>query len=91
VARARFSNNGPWIGAWRRATNIFGAMPFTAAAPTSGNPEGDPRLSVADPLNSFAWWSGTSFAAAEFAGEVVADGDRPTALLPNNLQIGARR
>ena len=62
--RAPFSNSGPWVSVWRQATNVFGPMPLALGEQP---PEG-----LAEDEVSFAWWSGTSFAAARYAGELVA-------------------
>jgi hypothetical protein len=58
--RAPFSNYGPWVREWRDGTNAISVMPLI---PKEGKDfaEGD----------NYAWWSGTSFAAARYAGELA--------------------
>ena len=66
--RAPYSNYGPWVTEWRAGTNIIsimplttelGSVPATATAPAHGT--------------GYAWWSGTSFAAAAVAAELAAE------------------
>jgi hypothetical protein len=83
---APYSNRGPWVLEARNGTNIISTHPQTfhhAAAdqivppPTSDDPsvhddhDGyDTHVMFADPMG-FAWWSGTSFAAAIYAGQLA--------------------
>jgi hypothetical protein len=73
--RAPFSNFGPWVREWRGGTNIVSCMPLTtkdigkqrvAAQAAVGAPD------VSATGNGFAWWSGTSFAAAIYAGQLAS-------------------
>jgi serine protease len=70
--RAPYSNFGPWVSEWRSGTNIVSIMPLTTKSsddPSSG------LAAAAAPAsgNGYAWWSGTSFAAAAVAGELAAE------------------
>ena len=65
--RAPYSNFGPWVTEWRPGTNILSVMPLTIM-PGSGRL---PDSSEAG--NGYAWWSGTSFAAARVAAELAAE------------------
>jgi len=62
--RASYSNFGPWVTQWRPGTNIVSIMPLTvdSAGAAAAPPHGD----------GYAWWSGTSFAAAAVAGELAS-------------------
>ncbi len=60
VERAPYSNFGPWVTRWYKGTNVISIMPLTTKS--SGPPPGD----------GYAWWSGTSFAAAVQAGQLAA-------------------
>jgi len=60
--RAPYSNFGPWVTDWRTGTNIISIMPLTTTIQDPGPAYGD----------GYAWWSGTSFAAAAVAGELAA-------------------
>jgi hypothetical protein len=73
--RAPFSNFGPWVREWWKGTNIVSCMPLTtvgigkkrvAAQAAAGAPD------VSATGNGFAWWSGTSFAAAIYAGQLAS-------------------
>jgi hypothetical protein len=73
--RAPFSNFGPWVREWQRGMNIVSCMPLTtkdigkkrvAAQASAGAPD------VSATGNGFAWWSGTSFAAAIHAGHLAS-------------------
>lgn len=68
--RAPYSNFGPWVAEWRKGTNIISIMPLT----TKSSDEPSPDRAAAAPArgNGYAWWSGTSFAAAAAAGELAA-------------------
>ncbi len=59
--RAPYSNSGPWVAEWFRGTNAISIMPLTTKE--SGPARGD----------GYAWWSGTSFAAAIAAGKALAE------------------
>jgi subtilisin family serine protease len=68
--RAPYSNYGPWVREWRRGTNLVSTMPLTTVdigqsrvkeQAASGTPD------VSATGNGYAWWSGTSFAAALYA------------------------
>lgn len=54
--RAPYSNHGVWVRQWRNGTNVVSLMPLTAV-----ETDGD----------GYAWWSGTSFAAATYAAELI--------------------
>lgn len=60
--RAPFSNYGPWVREWRNGTNVISVMPLV---PMNG------RHFVEGP--NYAWWSGTSFSAATYAGELACE------------------
>ncbi len=72
--RAPYSNSGPWVREWRNGTNIISISPLTAkdigkdrlTARTTFGP-----YTVSATGNGYAWWSGTSFAAAIYAGELA--------------------
>jgi subtilisin family serine protease len=68
--RAPYSNSGPWVTAWYPGTNVISIMPLTTKSPDNDTPAFDP----AAPAHGagYAWWSGTSFAAATAAGELAA-------------------
>ncbi|HXS62773.1 MAG TPA: S8 family serine peptidase [Streptosporangiaceae bacterium] len=67
--RAPYSNSGPWVTEWYRGTNVISIMPLTtkdsemAPAQSEAPAEG----------NGYAWWSGTSFAAAIAAGKALPE------------------
>ena len=72
--RAPYSNSGPWVREWRKGKDIISIMPLTTqdigrqrlTARTSFGP-----YTVTASGNGYAWWSGTSFAAAIYAGELA--------------------
>ena len=71
--RAPYSNFGPWVHRWGKGTNVISTMPLT----TKGvGLESAADLQGAGPAphpgDGYAWWSGTSFAAATCAGELAA-------------------
>jgi hypothetical protein len=68
--RASYSNYGPWVREWRKGTNLVSTMPLTTTdigknqelqQAVSGTPD------VSATGHGYAWWSGTSFAAALYA------------------------
>ncbi len=73
--RAPYSNSGPWVREWGNGTNIISIMPLTTKDTGRDQPAG--RSGDVDPFatpatgNGYAWWSGTSFAAATAAGELA--------------------
>ncbi|MEE6262586.1 S8 family peptidase [Plantactinospora sonchi] len=54
TARAPYSNHGVWVRQWHEGTNVVSIMPLSTAPVTV--------------LGAYAYWSGTSFAAARYAG-----------------------
>jgi subtilisin family serine protease len=72
VTRAPYSNYGPWVTQWRKGTNAISIMPLTTKSPDSPGPGFD---NAATPAygDGYAWWSGTSFAAAIAAGQLAAE------------------
>jgi subtilisin family serine protease len=72
--RAPYSNSGPWVREWRKGKDVVSIMPLTTrdigeqrlTARTSFGP-----YTVMDSGDGYAWWSGTSFAAAIYAGELA--------------------
>jgi subtilisin family serine protease len=54
--RAPYSNHGVWVREWRYGSNAVSLMPLTTHS--TGEP-------------GYAWWSGTSFAAAIYAAELA--------------------
>jgi subtilisin family serine protease len=71
VERAPYSNFGPWVTQWRNGTNAISIMPLTTKSPDDPAPGFDTAVAP-DPGNGYAWWSGTSFAAAVVAGQLAA-------------------
>jgi Subtilase family len=69
--RAPYSNSGPWVAEWRRGTNIISIMPLTTKSSDDHTPDSDAASAPASG-NGYAWWSGTSFAAAVAAGKLAA-------------------
>jgi hypothetical protein len=66
TGRAPSSNYGPWVREWRDGTDIVSVMPLVPLVPLV--PEnGKDHANAAN----YAWWSGTSFAAATYAGELA--------------------
>jgi subtilisin family serine protease len=71
--RAPYSNFGPWVTTAWLGTDIVSIHPQTIRSAGDHQTEGfavdnPPRLVAA---NSFAWWTGTSFAAAIAAGHLA--------------------
>lgn len=69
--RAPYSNSGPWVAEWHRGTNVISIMPLTTKSPDDQADGFDPGTAPA-PGDGYAWWSGTSFAAAIAAGKLAA-------------------
>jgi subtilisin family serine protease len=76
---AMFSNDGPWVRYLRHGAALVSTFPTTFDAAQGPSyelrlPDGEVRSSL-DPddfSSGFGVWSGTSFAAPVFAGEVAA-------------------
>jgi subtilisin family serine protease len=75
---AYFSNAGPWITCHRAGSNLVSTVPTTLRGAMQASArltyDGRDRATI-DPDDyrcGFSLWSGTSFAAPVFAGEVVA-------------------
>jgi subtilisin family serine protease len=75
---ALFSNDGPWVRFWRPGASLVSTMPTTfdgseAARNVLVNDRGETRagLDPDDFTAGFGVWSGTSFAAPVFAGELA--------------------
>jgi subtilisin family serine protease len=70
--RASYSNFGPWVTQWGTGTNVVSIMPLTTASdlPGSGPAVAGPAPATGD---GYAWWSGTSFAAANVAGKLASE------------------
>lgn len=73
--RAPYSNYGPWVREWRTGTNIISISPLTTVQ-LEGEPgtvrTGAGSYTAATTGNGYAWWSGTSFAAARYAAELAS-------------------
>jgi hypothetical protein len=70
--RARYSNFGPWVHRWGKGTNVLSIMPLTTKG--VGLQSATDLLGAGpapQPGDGYAWWSGTSFAAATCAGELT--------------------
>ncbi|MFG1840311.1 S8 family peptidase [Micromonospora sp. NPDC049175] len=59
TTRAPYSNHGVWVRQWHEGTNAVSLMPLTTA-PITGQ-------------GAYAYWSGTSFAAARYAGRLAQE------------------
>ncbi len=57
TARAPYSNHGVWVRQWHEGTNAVSAMPLATTPVTV--------------QGAYAYWSGTSFAAARHAGRLA--------------------
>jgi subtilase family protein len=62
-----YSNHGPWVTKWLPGTHVS-IMPLTR-----------PGADASEKGNGFAVWSGTSFSAAIYAGELARDRAAPRA------------
>jgi hypothetical protein len=73
--RAPYSNYGPWVREWRRGTNLVSIMPLTTTVAVGESRVGEQPaaglLGELDIGNGYAWWNGTSFAAALYAAELA--------------------
>ena len=74
--RAPGSNYGPWVQDWRKGLNVVSLMPLTT------DPQVDFGPFAQHTADGYAWWSGTSFAAAIYAGEMAAQLQQPGPALP---------
>ena len=72
--RAPYSDYGVWVREWREGTNVVSIMPLLTK-----DIGGDAAAHIAG--DGYAYWSGTSFAAAAYAGalaqQVMADEPLP--------------
>ena len=64
--RAPYSNYGVWVREWGEGTNVISIMPMKAPAHIE-----DPKMRAEIDVNGYAWWSGTSFAAATYAATLA--------------------
>ena len=69
--RARRENNEISTGKVTRMTSGASIMPLTTKSTEQPSPGFDP-LAAPAPGDGYAWWSGTSFAAAIAAGQLAA-------------------
>jgi Subtilase family len=75
--RAAYSNYGPWVREWRNGTNILSISPLTTiplddgGVPVTAQTRSGSSYTVAAEGNGYAWWSGTSFAAAVHAAKLA--------------------
>jgi hypothetical protein len=73
--RAPYSNYGPWVREWRRGTNLVSTMPLTTTVGVGTSRVGEqPAAGLLGELkmgSGYAWWNGTSFAAALHAAELA--------------------
>jgi hypothetical protein len=72
---APFSDYGPWVREARKGTGIVSLLPELSASAgqqqvTAERAFDPPTLTVS--REGFAWWSGTSFAAAIYAGQLAS-------------------
>jgi subtilase family protein len=83
---APFSNFGPWVKAGWLGTDIVSISPQTFE--NSGDNQTDLSVFANPPTvifkDSFAWWSGTSFAAAIIAGRLASGLAPPKMPLPHD-------
>lgn len=72
---APFSGSGPWVREARKGTSIISILPELSDSAGQEQVTADHAF---DPLaltvsrSGFAWWSGTSFAAAIYAGQLAS-------------------
>ena len=75
---APYSNRGPWVLEARNGTNTVSTNPQTFYGAGHDQVKPPPITDIHEMFpdqNTFAWWSGTSFAAAIYAGQLA--GARP--------------
>lgn len=70
VTRAPYSNYGPWVTQWQKGAAVISIMPLITKEPGTPGRGFDTAALVYG--NGYAWWSGTSFAAAIAAGRLAA-------------------
>ena len=71
---APYSNRGPWVVEARNGTNTISTNPQTFYGAGHDQVKPPPITDIHDMFpdqNTFAWWSGTSFAAAIYAGQLA--------------------
>lgn len=71
VERAPYSNFGPWVTQWQKGTNVISIMPLTTKSSDDPAPGFDAAVAPRRG-DGYAWWSGTSFAAAAAAAQLAA-------------------
>jgi Subtilase family len=72
---APYSNYGPWVLEARNGTNTISTHPQTFHGAGHDQMAQPPITDIHDMFlapNGYAWWSGTSFAAAIYAGQLAA-------------------
>jgi len=74
---AMFTNTGPWVRVYARGASVMSTMPafqggYEPMARTEAFQRGREAPDPDDYTSQFAIWSGTSFAAPLFAGQVAA-------------------
>lgn len=72
---APYSNHGPWVLEGRNGTNTISTHPQTFQNAGHDQVALPPITDMHDMVllpNKYAWWSGTSFAAAIYAGQLAA-------------------
>jgi subtilisin family serine protease len=72
---APFSDYGPWVKEARKGTSIISVLPETSTGSGESQVKEDafnPADVTHDVGDAYAWWSGTSFAAAIYAGQLAA-------------------
>jgi subtilisin family serine protease len=73
--RAPYSNYGPWVREWSKGTNVISISPLTTFdldSELGTERTGSGSYTAATTGNGYAWWSGTSFAAAHYAAELAS-------------------